>query len=135
MEQMTIFDYGIEKPSKWIIDIDNDMQMLRCEACDCRVIRKWYDRALGGRGYTHCPYCGKEMSNWNSLLTAWPGYQEEPSQHPKWTPIKRGEKEYSVSDFRCNVCGEACPCHRLTDFCPNCGMYMKEGTRMPERGV
>lgn len=133
-QQMTIFDFGMEKPSRWEVDIDNGSQMLRCESCDCRVTRKWYDLAVGDRGFQYCPYCGKKMVNSAKMIVPWPGYRE-PSPPGKWTPLKRGERGYSVSDFRCNVCGEPCPCHSLTDFCPNCGTYMREGERIPERGV
>ena len=134
--QMTIFDMGVERPSHWEIDIDNDIQMLRCESCGGRVIRKWYDLAVGNKGYKHCPYCGKEMSNDAKMIVPWPGYKESGNHPGKWTPIKRGERGYSVSDFRCNVCGAACRCNSLTDFCPNCGTWMREGvTRWPERGM
>ena len=133
--QMSIFDLGIEKPSYWAVDIDNDMQMLRCESCGGRVIRKWYDRAVGNKGFQYCPYCGKRMENCARFIVPWPGYKEKAPNKAKWTPIKRGEHGYSAGDFRCNVCGEPCPCFKLTDFCPNCGVYMKEGvTRVPERG-
>lgn len=74
--QISIFDAGVEKPSRWHIDIDNDMQMLRCESCGCRVTRLWYDLAVGDHGFRHCPYCGKEMFNWRDLIVPWPGFKD-----------------------------------------------------------
>lgn len=75
--QMSIYDMGVEQQSAWHIDIDNNMQMLRCEACGCRVTRLWYDRAVGSHGFKHCPYCGKTMANWEDLIIPWPGYKEK----------------------------------------------------------
>lgn len=75
--QTSIFDYGVDKPSAWKTDIDNDMQMLRCESCGSRVIRLWYDLAVGDHGFRYCPYCGKEMSNWRDLIVPWPGFKED----------------------------------------------------------
>ena len=94
--QMSIFDLGIEKPSYWAIDIDNDMQMLRCESCGGRVIRKWYDRAVGNKGFQYCPYCGKRMENCARFIVPWPGYKEKAPNKAKRTPIKRGEHGYSA---------------------------------------
>lgn len=125
--QMSIYDMGIEPPSRWVIDIDTECQMLRCELCGNRVIRQWYDRAVGNQGFRHCPYCGKLMANDQKMIVPWPGYQEKPSKH--WIPIKRGEPGYSAGDFRCGVCGKACPCYHLTAYCPNCGTKMERSER------
>lgn len=122
-EQLSIFDMGIEEPSRWEIDIDNDLQMLRCKSCGARAIRIWYDRAVGGYGFKHCPYCGKSMGNWQKMIVPWPGFNEK--RPKKWIPLKRGEHGYSVSDFRCGYCGEPCPCYYLTNYCPNCGENMR----------
>lgn len=77
--QMSIYDLGIEKPAHWEIDIDNGHQMLRCSECGCRVIREWYDLAVGDYGFRHCPYCGKRMTNAEDMAVPWPGYKEEES--------------------------------------------------------
>lgn len=49
------------KDKVWKITIDNDEPMLTCPDCECRMIKRWYDLAVGSRGYTYCPYCGKDM--------------------------------------------------------------------------
>lgn len=77
MTQICMFDTANE--SKWAIDIDNDHQLLRCESCGGRVIRKWYDRAVGDNGFRFCPYCGKTMTNAERMVVKWPGYQEQAS--------------------------------------------------------
>ena len=50
------FKYG-----KWKKALDNDIEMLRCPDCECQVIRKHYERAIGEKGIRFCPYCGKDM--------------------------------------------------------------------------
>ena len=52
------FKYG-----KWKKAVDNDIKMLRCPDCECQVIRKDYERAIGTKGIRFCPYCGEDM--WN----------------------------------------------------------------------
>ena len=121
-DQICLFDTANE--SRWAIDIDNDRQMLRCESCGGRVIRKWYDLAVGDKGFKFCPYCGKQMTNAESMVVKWPGYREKAS--PKWLIINKGERGYSAGDFRCSECGKPNPCWSLTEYCPNCGEHMEE---------
>lgn len=49
------------KDKVWEITIDTGEPMLTCPKCGCRMIKKWYDLAVGSRGYNYCPYCGKDM--------------------------------------------------------------------------
>ena len=120
MDQISLF----QDDSKWIIDIDNEMQMLRCSSCGCRVIRKWYDLAVGDHGFRHCPYCGKSMGNAEQMIVPWPGYNE-PQSKGKWVALKRGDQGYSAGDFKCSKCGKPNKCYSLTDYCPNCGERMR----------
>lgn len=60
----------------WRKEIDNGHQMLACSSCGGRVIRLWYDRAVGDNGFRYCPYCGEEMDNWKAMIVPWPGYSE-----------------------------------------------------------
>ena len=122
MEQISLF----QDDSRWAIDIDNETQMLRCEACGCRVIRQWYDLAVGDKGFRHCPYCGSAMENAEQMAVPWPGYRDNPQKPGAWIPLKRGESGYSAGDFRCSKCGKPNKCYSLTNYCPNCGERMKE---------
>ena len=134
--QVSLFDLGLEQESRWVIETDNDCQMLKCEVCGCRIIRRWYDRAVGDRGYEYCPYCGKKMGNAGKMVMPWPGYKEEWRDTGKWIVLDKGEHGYSAGDFRCSVCGNPNKCYSLTDFCCNCGSWMRtDATRIPERGV
>lgn len=81
VNQLCMFD--TEGESKWIIDIDNGMQLLRCEKCGGRVIRRWYDLAVGDQGFQFCPYCGKHMINAEAMIVPWPGYREETRREVK----------------------------------------------------
>lgn len=47
--------------SKWIKELDNGNEMLRCGNCDSRVILDHYRKAVGLRGFDYCPYCGVRM--------------------------------------------------------------------------
>ena len=124
MEQISLF----QDDSRWAVDIDNETQMLRCDACGGRVIRQWYDRAVGDKGFRHCPYCGRSMANAEQMAVPWPGYSDNPNRPGAWIPMKRGEPGYSAGDFRCSKCGKPNRCYILTDYCPNCGERMKRGT-------
>lgn len=38
---------------------------------------------------------------------------------PVWIPIKRGERGYSVGDWRCSNCKKPLQCYERTIYCPN----------------
>ena len=44
----------------WISRIDNDIWMLECSVCGCRVQEEKYRIAVGENA-TKCPYCGAEL--------------------------------------------------------------------------
>lgn len=44
----------------WISRIDNDIWMLECSVCGCRVQEEKYRIAVG-QNATKCPYCGAEL--------------------------------------------------------------------------
>jgi hypothetical protein len=44
----------------WISRIDNDIWMLECSVCGCRVQEEKYRTAVG-QNATKCPYCGAEL--------------------------------------------------------------------------
>lgn len=48
---------------KWRIEEDTGSKMYACPYCKCRMIAKWYDLAVGKRGFSFCPYCGKSMKD------------------------------------------------------------------------
>lgn len=52
---------SINKKAKWIIGTDTGFDMYECSSCECRMIKKWYDLAVGRKGYQYCPYCGSRM--------------------------------------------------------------------------
>ena len=45
----------------WKRAIDNDMDMLECPHCECRVKAIHYITAVGTRGFNFCPYCGVDL--------------------------------------------------------------------------
>lgn len=45
---------------EWISRIDNDIWMLECSVCGCRVQEEKYRIAVG-QNATKCPYCGAEL--------------------------------------------------------------------------
>lgn len=47
--------------NKWHKELDGTSEMLRCDACDSRVILEYYSKAVGLMGYEYCPYCGAKM--------------------------------------------------------------------------
>lgn len=49
------------KTGKWVHEIDTGADMLKCSACECRVIELEYKTAVGLQGFTYCPYCGAKM--------------------------------------------------------------------------
>lgn len=44
----------------WISRIDNDIWMLECSVCGCRVQEPRYRLAVGAKA-TRCPYCGADL--------------------------------------------------------------------------
>ena len=51
------------KTGKWVHEIDTGADMLKCSACECRVIELEYKTAVGLQGFTYCPYCGAKMES------------------------------------------------------------------------
>ena len=54
-------DYKTFPLGRWIHEVDNDHDMLRCPDCDGRVTAEFYLLAIGTYGIRYCPYCGKNM--------------------------------------------------------------------------
>lgn len=46
---------------KWKFTIENCEQMYTCPICECRMTKRFFDRAVGTRGLNFCPYCGHDM--------------------------------------------------------------------------
>jgi hypothetical protein len=61
----TIFNkecaYREEPPHRYVNVIDNACKMLRCPECKCQIQAYPFSYAVGTRGYSFCPYCGKDM--------------------------------------------------------------------------
>ena len=61
----TIFNkecaYREEPLHRYVNAIDNGCKMLRCPECKCQIQAYPFSYAVGTRGYSFCPYCGKEM--------------------------------------------------------------------------
>lgn len=66
-DQLNMFGYEAE----WVITIDNEEKMITCSSCECRMIKKNYDLAVGNRGYRFCPYCGKRMAPYKWRWNPW----------------------------------------------------------------
>ena len=66
-DQLNMFGYEAE----WVITIDNEEKMITCSGCECRMIKKNYDLAVGNRGYRFCPYCGKRMAPYKWRWNPW----------------------------------------------------------------
>lgn len=47
----------------WEITKDNDEDMYTCQTCGSRMIKKFYDLAVGTEGLNFCPYCGKRQKD------------------------------------------------------------------------
>ena len=47
--------------NRWERRVDNDMEMLECPECKCRVFALHYIVAVGTRGFNFCPYCGEDL--------------------------------------------------------------------------
>lgn len=60
----------------WISRIDNDIWMLECSVCGCRVQEEKYRTAVG-QNATKCPYCGAELGLGGYLYDE---YANRPSQ-------------------------------------------------------
>ena len=71
MSQIRKYGYKVFDLGKWRISIDNDVEMLECPNCECRVFMEDYFKAIGQHGIRFCPYCGtnlQEFSNQMELL-------------------------------------------------------------------
>ena len=78
---MAIEALQTEPPTgSWISRIDNDIWMLECSVCGCRVQEEKYRTAVG-QSATKCPYCGAELGLGGY---SYDEYADRPSQ--------RGEK-------------------------------------------
>lgn len=62
--------------NSWISRIDNDIWMLECSVCGCRVQEEKYRIAVG-QNATKCPYCGAELGLGGYLYDE---YANRPSQ-------------------------------------------------------
>lgn len=47
--------------NRWERREDNDMEMLECPECKCRVFALHYIVAVGTSGFNFCPYCGEDL--------------------------------------------------------------------------
>jgi hypothetical protein len=54
------YPYREPNPNTYIKAIDCGSQMLECPECKCRIIYNAFTYAVGNRGFSFCPYCGKD---------------------------------------------------------------------------
>lgn len=47
--------------AQWLNSEDTGEKMYECSYCECRMIARWYDMAVGLYGFKYCPYCGARM--------------------------------------------------------------------------
>ena len=58
---MAIEALQADRPTgSWISRIDNDIWMLECSVCGCRVQEERYRLAVGAKA-ARCPYCGADL--------------------------------------------------------------------------
>lgn len=78
----------IEKHTgSWISRIDNDIWMLECSVCGCRVQEEKYRIAVG-QNATKCPYCGAELGLGGY---SYDEYADRPSQRGENHEAQDGE--------------------------------------------
>ncbi|MBQ1457662.1 MAG: hypothetical protein IIZ20_04095 [Butyrivibrio sp.] len=53
--------YREPEPNRYISRIDTECIMLECPECKSRIIATAFSFAVGTKGYSFCPYCGKDM--------------------------------------------------------------------------
>lgn len=59
-----------EKPlHRYVNAIDNGCKMLRCPECKCQIQAYPFSYAVGTRGYSFCPYCGKDVRKYETQET------------------------------------------------------------------
>lgn len=57
------YPYREPNPNTYVKAVDCGEQMLECPECKCRIIYNAFTYAVGSRGFSFCPYCGKDRRN------------------------------------------------------------------------
>lgn len=60
------YEYREAYPNKYILTVDCGTKMLRCPECKCQIQLYPFSYAVGNRGYSFCPYCGKDLRKYET---------------------------------------------------------------------
>lgn len=61
LENREEYSYRNPTPNRYIKVSDCGSKMFRCPQCGCGISAVPFSYAVGDRGYSFCPYCGKDV--------------------------------------------------------------------------